>query len=99
MARTVTKAYDIEIDLADFADEDIRDEASIRGLLPEVTYLSDYSNDEIWDEADARGLFNESDEDTELGHIRWEWNNGSKQEALKLLKFYMEDRGFVNFSL
>jgi hypothetical protein len=62
--------------------------------------LSYFDDGEIRDEAEHRGLLdNEKDGDRELNHIKWEWNHGSKKEALILLEKYLELSGLsqLNF--
>lgn len=100
MAPSITQTAYIEVNLSDFSDEDIAEEMENRGLLPEEWPISDYSDDEIYEEAETRGLLDSPDlEDKELEHIRWEWQFGSKREALILLEKYLELDGLsqLNF--
>jgi hypothetical protein len=59
--------------------------------------LDDFDDDAIYEEFHDRGLMAEDDEMNDfyskMDHIKWEWEFGNKQEALKLLEQLTELKG------
>lgn len=62
--------------------------------------LDDFDDDDIYKEFHERGLIAEDDEINDfyskMEHIKWEWERGSRKEALILLERLTDLRGLAD---